>query len=192
MVDELKRLGKKEETFLSDVEASLVETAESQEIKKYETEEISPGSFFTKPVFLEKQFILATPEMPVTKDIIKALSDWEFSEIYSTGYPKEEYTAIIEKEVEEKEVPELTVPGDSEKIKRAEEFYTTFVRDMQFIFAQATVNNPVNFDSIAEKIKTACIKGIMIAEKAQRENLSRDELLKGRTLGEVYAKYGAL
>ena len=29
-------------------------------------------------------------------------------------------------------------------------------------------------------------------DKAQRENLSRDELLRGRTLGEVFAKYGAL
>ena len=29
-------------------------------------------------------------------------------------------------------------------------------------------------------------------EKARRENLSRDELLRGRTLGEVFAKYGAL
>jgi regulator of RNase E activity RraA len=50
-----------------------------------------------------------------------------------------------------------------------------------------------DFDGVVVIPKEAEEKVFILArDKAQRENMSRDELLKGRTLGEVFAKYGAL
>ena len=50
-----------------------------------------------------------------------------------------------------------------------------------------------DFDGVVVIPKEAEEKVFTLAQdKAHRENLSRDELLKGYTLGEVFAKYGAL
>ena len=147
----------------------------SPKIKKYGINEIPRNSFFSEPVYLDKQFILAAPEMPFSAEMTKALEDWEFSEVYSAGEPMEDYAANMADRAEDGEPGVAAFFGDSEKIIRAEEFYAAFVKYVETLFTQAAIKNEMDFKPVAEKIKTACE---IIREdrrfllRVQRNNLS--------------------
>jgi len=125
---------------------------QSKEIRKYALSDIPRGSFFSEPVYLEKHFLLAAPEMPITQELVKALTDWDYHEVYSAGIPMEDYAAH---KVEVGDIPE-SAQGDTDKIMRAEEFYADFQKYVEGLFTQAAIKNSLDFKPIAEKVKTAC------------------------------------
>jgi HD-GYP domain-containing protein (c-di-GMP phosphodiesterase class II) len=125
-------------------------------LKKYPIKDIPAEHFFSEPVYLDKQFILAAPEMPFTQEMINALKDWEFTDVYSAGDPVENYAAknpdIAEKEV----FSGASTTSDGDKIVRAEEFYAGFTKYTETVFTQASFKNELQFSTIAERIKEAC------------------------------------
>jgi len=144
-------------------------------MKKYRIRDIPPGSFFSEPVYLEKQFILAAPEMAFTGEMLKAMEDWDYEEVYSAGLPMEDYAAHKTEDSGGVEFTGAEVLADSDKIKRAEEFYAAFLKYVEALFTQAAIKNEMDFKSVAEKIKAACD---IIREdrrfllRVQRNNLS--------------------
>ena len=129
---------------------------DAPKMKKYGIKEIPIGSFFSEPVFLEKQFILAAPEMPITPEIIKALQEWDFSEVYSVGNPMEDYAAHKADKVEGGELGNVSVLSDGDQLIHAEEFYAAFNKYVDSVFTQAAIKNELDFKSVAERIKSAC------------------------------------
>jgi HD-GYP domain-containing protein (c-di-GMP phosphodiesterase class II) len=106
-------------------------------------------------VYLDSQFILAAPEMPFSPELVKALQEWEFNEVFSAGEPRDDYAAEAD-EAEAGELTEALSTGDSDKIKKAEEFYAAFQKYVENLFTQVAIKNELDFKSVAEKIKTAC------------------------------------
>ena len=137
-------------------DTSTENDTETKKMKKYVIEDVPVGSFFSEPVLLEKQFILASPEMPFTREILKALIDWDFKEVYSTGEPMEDYAAHIADTSGSVELGSASALSDNDQIVRAEEFYTAFIKYVETIFTQAAIKNELDFKSVAEKIKSAC------------------------------------
>ena len=123
---------------------------------KYSIKDIPLGSFFSEPLYLEKQFILAAPEMPFTLEMQKALEEWGFHEVYSSGNPMEDYAAHKADGAEAGEIAGASVLSDGDKIIRAEEFYAAFVKYVETLFTQAAIKNELDFKAVAEKIKAAC------------------------------------
>jgi HD-GYP domain-containing protein (c-di-GMP phosphodiesterase class II) len=138
------------------MKASEAGKAGAQGMKKYGIKEIPPESFFSQPLFLDKQFVLAAPEMPFTREMAKALEEWEFTEVYSAGEPMEDYAADKVQEPGEGELAAAAVLSDGDKIRRAEQFYAAFVKYVETLFTQAAIKNELDFKSVAEKIKAAC------------------------------------
>jgi HD-GYP domain-containing protein (c-di-GMP phosphodiesterase class II) len=125
-------------------------------MRHYIIKEIPLESYFTKTVYLDPQFILAAPETPFSEELFKTLTEWEFREVYSEGEPREDY---VPEGVESTELGEMTDPGaisDVDKIKRAEDFYISFQKYVEALFTQVTIKNQLNFNAVAEKIKSAC------------------------------------
>ena len=127
----------------------------STQMKKYKIKEITPENFFSEPVFLDRQFILTAPEMPFTEAMIEALKDWEFEEVYSAGDPMEDYAASSSQS-ESGDFSGISSLSDGDKIIRAEEFYSDFLKYVENLFTQVSLRNELNYNSVAEKIKTAC------------------------------------
>ena len=131
-------------------------------MKKYGIKSIVPEHFFSEPVYLDKQFILTVPEMPFTSGMIRALQDWEFTDVYSAGDPMENYVAKgIEpgESADSSGIPTFAAAStlsDGDKIIRAEEFYADFIKYVDNLFIQVAIRNELNFNAVAEKIKTAC------------------------------------
>jgi HD-GYP domain-containing protein (c-di-GMP phosphodiesterase class II) len=127
-------------------------------MKKYNIRAITPEHFFSEPVYLDSQFILTAPEMPLTSAIIRALEDWEYKEVYSAGDPVEEYAFKSASPGETAALSGTSTlgDGDGDKIVRAEEFYAGFIEYVDTTFLHAAIKNELNFNAVAEKIKAAC------------------------------------
>jgi len=44
---------------------------------------LKPNCFFEKPVFIDKGYIVLLPEVPVSTELIRRLSDWNYTELFS-------------------------------------------------------------------------------------------------------------
>jgi HD-GYP domain-containing protein (c-di-GMP phosphodiesterase class II) len=125
-------------------------------IKNFPVKDIPPDSFFSQVVYLDNQFVLAAPEMPFTQEMIRALQEWEFYEVFSAGEPREDYTIAPEEAEAGDELNETAFLSDSDKIKKAEEFYSAFQKYVENLFTQVAIKNELEFKAVAEKIKAAC------------------------------------
>ena len=128
----------------------------AKKMKVHNNKTIPPGSFFSEPAYLERQFILTAPEMPFSQEMINILEEWEFNEIYSTGEPMRDYVAPKVDKAESGVLADTSTLGDSDKIIRAEKFYASLLKYVENIFTQVAIKNELDFKSVAEKIKTAC------------------------------------
>ncbi|MCL2070372.1 MAG: HD-GYP domain-containing protein [Treponema sp.] len=140
---------------MSEESGPVSETPQAVKMKKYGINEIPPGSFFTEPLYLDKNFILAAPEMPFSSEMAKALKDWEFADVYSAGDPVENYAADTDSSASS-EISDASSQGDIEKIKRAEDFYNGFVKQVDTMFKMLAIRDELNFNKMAEIVKNAC------------------------------------
>ena len=130
--------------------------AKTEETNKIPVEGIPKDSFFSQPVYLEDNFILAAPEMPFSDELANVLLDWEFTEVQSSGTVLKDYAADKAGQAEGLEPAEATVVSDNEKIRRAELFYDAFQKYVEVLFTKVSIKNELDFKSVAEKIKNAC------------------------------------
>jgi HD-GYP domain-containing protein (c-di-GMP phosphodiesterase class II) len=119
-------------------------------IKNFPVKGIPPDSFFSQIVYLDSKFILAAPEM------MRTLQEWEFDEVFSAGEPQENYAAASGEAGAGDELTNAAFLSDSDKMKKAEEFYTAFQKYVENLFTQVAVKNELEFKPIAEKIKAVC------------------------------------
>jgi HD-GYP domain-containing protein (c-di-GMP phosphodiesterase class II) len=105
----------------------------------YKVMQIQERSLFSEPLYLDEQFILATPDMQFSKELAAALLEWDFMEVYSEGEVRvEEY-----------------VVSDKDKLKHAQEFYDAFQKYVTQLFTPGAKLD-LSFTAIAEHIQIAC------------------------------------
>jgi HD-GYP domain-containing protein (c-di-GMP phosphodiesterase class II) len=130
--------------------------ANPEKVKKHPIAGLNAGNFFSKTVYLDSQFVLAAPEMPITQEMISALQDWGFDEVYSAGVPTENYAGPDAADGESLEPHEASIQNDSEKLTNAEEFYAAFQKYVENLYTQVAIKNELEFKPVAEKIKAVC------------------------------------
>jgi HD-GYP domain-containing protein (c-di-GMP phosphodiesterase class II) len=123
-------------------------------LRNYAIKEIPAGSFFTKPVFLDNKFILTSPEITFSPELVKALQEWGFREVYSDGEPQNEY-AGSEDEFKDEVLVE-TNSSDGDQLLQAEKFYAALLKYVEGLFTQAATKREIFFNQAAERIKETC------------------------------------
>jgi HD-GYP domain-containing protein (c-di-GMP phosphodiesterase class II) len=124
-------------------------------MKDYLVKDIKPNSFFTKPLYLDRVFVIATPETPVTKELVTVLEKWSFNSVFSEGEPHKEYTteSTGPAAAESIGIKSLSTQPDSDKLEKAEAFYSNLLYFIEDLFIRAAVSNELDFKIISEKIK---------------------------------------
>ena len=122
-------------------------------MKEFLVKEIQPRCFFTKPVFLDKSYVLTAPEMPFIEEIINLLNKWSYKAVFSDGESSEEYSAFNAKHVSHVGSVELSQQSDSEKLEKAEEIYSNFLVFVENLFIKAMVSDDLDSKIISEKVK---------------------------------------
>jgi HD-GYP domain-containing protein (c-di-GMP phosphodiesterase class II) len=131
-----------------------MESAAGDRMKDYLVKDIKPNSFFTKTLYLDNAFVIATPEIPFSKELATVLEKWSFNSVLCEGEPHKEYIAEkTEGGISEDSVKTFSMQSDSEKLKKAEEFYSNLLYLVEDLFIRAAVSNELDFNVLVEKIK---------------------------------------
>ena len=48
-----------------------------------------PSIYFDQPVYLDKSYILLTPDSPVTPELVKRLQKWKYQQVFTEGKTKD-------------------------------------------------------------------------------------------------------
>jgi HD-GYP domain-containing protein (c-di-GMP phosphodiesterase class II) len=118
--------------------------------------DIPPDSYFSKPVYIDKQFIITAPEMPFTEELKKTVTAWGVKEVTSDGENGKEYFSQISNKASEAEPAGGNNLSDGDHLGRAEAFYREFQQYMEALFTQIAVTGELDFKNVAEKVKEAC------------------------------------
>ncbi|MDR0641683.1 MAG: HD-GYP domain-containing protein [Treponema sp.] len=121
-------------------------------MKRYTVKDIPPGYFFSKPVYLDDDFVVAAPEMPFTPELIQILSDWDFREVLSEGEPRDSYGAGVTEARLLDSNPDSTL-ADAEKIKRAEGFFRKLKAYVSELFSAVFMSEPISYNRVAEWVR---------------------------------------
>ena len=124
-------------------------------MKAFELKDV-PCGFFSKPLYLDSGFILTAPETPIADDLLRTLDKWGFSEVLSDGEPCESYSAEAAQETKETVIGDRSTIADLDKIQKAESFYLSFQKYVKNLYAFLPVRNELDFNAIAEEIKSVC------------------------------------
>jgi HD-GYP domain-containing protein (c-di-GMP phosphodiesterase class II) len=125
-------------------------------MKNFLLDELPPSSYFSRMVFLDSQFVIAAPEMPFTKELIKTINEWGFADVLSDGEPCENYVSEAVQVTSGPATVNRVASGDQEKIQQAENFCIAFEKYVKTLFALLPIRNDLDFNAVAEKVKAAC------------------------------------
>ena len=117
--------------------------------------DIPPGSFFSKPVYLDEKFILTAPEVNFSPELLKTLQMWEFKGVFSDGELKEEYSGD-EEIFHEEGIAEKSLLSDGSELYDAEKFYAVFLKYVRNLYTQMTTSKELYFSQVAERVKELC------------------------------------
>nr|AGS52681.1 HD domain protein [uncultured bacterium contig00064] len=122
---------------------------------KYDLKEVQTNSFFSKPVYLDKGFVLAAPEMPFSEELKGILEKWSFKTVISEGEPGNDYISNESgsSSSEDSTIAEIAQQQDGDKIRKAEEFYANFLAFIENLFVRAAVSDELDSKAVMEKIK---------------------------------------
>jgi len=134
----------------------------------FKVKEVKPNCYFSKPVYLDKAFVLTAPEIPFSDDLLKLLDKWSFKTVYSEGEASDEYvrtggdnvssgaaagTAAAGAGAGIGTVAAVSQQSDIDKLKKAEDFYTSFLFYVENMFVKASVSDELDEKAVTEKIK---------------------------------------
>ncbi len=119
--------------------------------------DLKPNSYFTKPLLLDSRFVLLSPEMPFTQEMLKGLMEWDFRQVISEGEPVDHYGEG--EQGGQISIPEAAIPLmglEDERFKEAYVFYHQFLEWTEALFTKFVTKNEINEKEVSEHIKALC------------------------------------
>ncbi len=119
-----------------------------------EIQNLKTGMYFESPVYLDENFVLLSPETPVSEIMIKNLKNWGFKKVMTPGSsqgrenpaqnPSSVKTATLDQNVKEQE-----------GLSRARKFFTELYDFTKKVMTRFQEDNILNLNSLTEEIKKA-------------------------------------
>ena len=123
-------------------------------MKDFLVKDIAPNSFFTKTVYLDSSFVVTAPEMPFTDEISRTLKKWSFDKVVSEGEPRKDYTRDQARgEITDNSIVDISQQSDSDKLEKAEEFYSSFLLFVESLFVRATVSDELDYKAVSDQVR---------------------------------------
>ncbi|MDR2660193.1 MAG: HD-GYP domain-containing protein [Spirochaetaceae bacterium] len=122
-------------------------------MKPFDIKTIPVNYFFSEPLYIDDEFVLASQEMPFTEEFRNALTEWQFDTVQSNGEPQASYQ---EDSQQAKKKDKQFFLNDSTKLAEAKVYYTNFQHFANDIFTRAANKNRISYETVAEKIREVC------------------------------------
>jgi HD-GYP domain-containing protein (c-di-GMP phosphodiesterase class II) len=115
-----------------------------------------PNTYFDQQVFLEKGYILLTPDSPVTPDLLKRLQKWKFSQVFTEGKPKDSPGhlsgaghATVSPQTIDEDIQE------NERVVEARKFYRESLDFASTLFAEFAATGTLDLAQVTKWVKRA-------------------------------------
>lgn len=133
----------------------------------YNAKETKDFSFFSKNVYLDKNFLLLIPECPLTADVKKLLEEWDFNFIYSESQPSvfmhsKAATDNISSEKgfgeisKEKEAGLEKQKKQNEIMEKIEHSFLDFLKFIEKTFSNYSMKKVLDGRVVSDKVKELC------------------------------------
>jgi HD-GYP domain-containing protein (c-di-GMP phosphodiesterase class II) len=115
-----------------------------------------PGTFFDEPVFLDGDYILLTPDSPVTPELVKRLQKWRYPQVATDGNAKDT-PGYLGGASSSSGAPQTFDEGiqQNEQVEAARKFHAAFTAFTEGLFEKFTTENILNLAHVTESIKKA-------------------------------------
>jgi HD-GYP domain-containing protein (c-di-GMP phosphodiesterase class II) len=124
-------------------------------MKDYPVAGIAPETYFSRPVYLDEDFVIAAPETPISAATKAALTEWGFTTLRSEGEPVEEYS-LEELPGAESPVIVFQDTADIERVRQADIARQRFQDYVASVFAQIMTNTAPAFTVMRERVRELC------------------------------------
>ncbi len=121
-------------------------------MKTVDIKSLRPDSYYTSPIFVDKEYILTTPDIPLSGNILEKLKKWEFKIVYTDGEPSSKpIVAAEEHGIQSTNLNEdLTV---AEVRKETQVFFRELCGFLENTFDIYKTREVINYNLIVEHIK---------------------------------------
>ncbi len=125
-------------------------------MKSIPLSELLPGEHFHQPVYLDKSYILLTPDSPVTPELVKRLQKWKFPEVFSEGTMKESPAHLSGSK--QAGVTPQTIDEDiheTRQLAAAKKFYNELSTFATGLFVKYVADGVLNLSEVTDWVKKA-------------------------------------
>ncbi len=122
----------------------------------YPVSALKVDTYFDAPLYLDKDYILLSPDTPVTRDLINRLILWNYKEVCSEGEAVSKPAAAAA--VEDSALRTATLHEDlqtEEQLHEASGLYLNLISYADQAFKHFSSNTVLDFPSVSEKAKDA-------------------------------------
>ncbi len=115
-----------------------------------------PNTYFDQPVYLDKNYILLTPDSPITPELVKRLQKWRYLQVLSDGRAKDvpgylsgaSSSAVATQTIDED-------IRDGEQVAAAQKFHGEFTAFITGLFAKYSAENVLSLGQVTDWVKKA-------------------------------------
>jgi HD-GYP domain-containing protein (c-di-GMP phosphodiesterase class II) len=122
-------------------------------VNKVSLDSLSLNSYIDAPVFLDKDYIVLSPDIPVTKELLDRLARWQYRNVLTDGQPGEKPASSGENGGES--LLGLLEEDSHESAERQEliTFYVEKVRQVQTVYHRYAEREELRIDEVTDLIK---------------------------------------
>jgi HD-GYP domain-containing protein (c-di-GMP phosphodiesterase class II) len=113
-----------------------------------------PNTYFDEPVYLDKSYILLTPDSPVPPELVRRLQKWKYSQVFTDGKPKDNPSYLSG--ADKNSIAPQTIDEDirdAEQIVVARKFISEFQAFAAALFAKYAAEGTLNLADVTEWVK---------------------------------------
>ncbi len=115
--------------------------------------DLRPNIYFDAPVFLENEYVLLAPDIPVTQELINRLKSWKYKIVYTDGKPSSKPAATSTTN-DRLNLPTLEQDiNEQEQKQESSSFYFNLLSFTETVFHTFSTSNSMDVGAISVKIK---------------------------------------
>jgi HD-GYP domain-containing protein (c-di-GMP phosphodiesterase class II) len=115
-----------------------------------------PSTYFDQPVYLDQNYILLTPDSPITPELVKRLQKWRYTQIFSDGRAKDApgyLSGTSQNSLSPQTIDEDI--RDNAQVAAAKTFYFEFMSFTTSLFSKYGADGVLNLAEVTDWIKKA-------------------------------------
>jgi HD-GYP domain-containing protein (c-di-GMP phosphodiesterase class II) len=126
-------------------------------MKSIALKDLKPKGFYTKPVWLDRGFILLAPEVQANPELANRLATWEFREVFTDGDPVDN---VVDTSIEDGGEKEGLIVSegatDRERLEAVRTFLVGYIEYVDNLYNRFVTNSELRYNDLVERMRQIC------------------------------------